>query len=140
MLALWLSAGVLAKASAQPPEPIAPLQRGDDYSSRSRKRVVYVKVQEQLEVIEQVAKAARKRPVKPRQIEAVRDAVEALTEARVDPIALVNIEAAADALKTATAGRMAFAKALDRYTEIIRAEQVRKKRNEEAAFVLLLAT
>ena len=140
MLTLWLATGVIARQAEQPPEPLAPVQRGDGYSGRSKSRVVHVVVEEQLEVIEQVAKAARKRPIKPRQIEAVRDAIEVLTEARAAPVALVNIEAAADALQAATAGRMAFAKALERHVETIRTEQRRRKRNEEAAFVLLLTS
>jgi hypothetical protein len=139
MLTLWLATGVLARPDGQPPEPLAPVQRGDGFTVQPRKRVVHVEIEEQIEVIEQVAKAARKRPIKPHQIEAVREAVEVLTEARVAPIALFNIEAAADALQAATAGRMAFAKALERHAEAIRVEQKRRKRNEEAALVLLLA-
>jgi hypothetical protein len=117
------------------PEPVA-RSRGDDGGALRR---FWRDVEPLVATIERVAAVARKRKVSPTQIEAAQDAVEKLTEARVAPIAVAGIERAIDALQSATAGRMAFAKALERHAEAVRAEQKRRKRNEEAALVLLLA-
>jgi hypothetical protein len=120
----------------------APLSRGDDAGTIRKfwraKRTE--EIEERLAVIERVASTARKRKVSPAQIEAAENAVEWLTEARVAPIAVAGIEKAIDALNDATTRRMAFAKALERHAEAVRAEQKRRKRNNEAALVLLLVS
>lgn len=139
MLTLWLATGLLAGQSEAPPV-VRP--RGDDggelrkfWRSKSADEV-----EERLTTIERVASVARRRKVSPAQIEAAENAVGWLTEARVAPRAVEGIQDAIDALSSATARRMAFAKALERHAEAIRIEQRRRKRNEEAAFVLLLAS
>lgn len=119
-----------------PPEPV-PRSRGDDGGARRR---FWRDLEPHIETIEAVAASARKRPVTAARIEAAQTALEALTEAHAPPIAVAGIEHAIDALQAATAGRMAFAKALERHVAMIRAEHKRRKRNEEAAFVLLLAS
>lgn len=141
MLTLWLATGLLAGQPEAPPV-VVPVRRGGDggelrkfWRSKSTEEV-----EERLATIERVASVARRRKVSPAQIEAAENAVEWLTEARVAPRAVEGIQDAIDALSSATARRMAFAKALERHAEAVRAEQRRRKRNEEAAFVLLLAS
>lgn len=140
MIALWLATGVLAKTDGQPPEPIA-RPRGDDAGTLRRfwqsKRTE--EIEERLAVIERVAAVAKRRKVSLAQIEAAQDAIEWLTEAQAAPIAVAGIEQLVDALNAAATRRMAFAKALERHAEAVRVEQKRRKRNEEAALVLLLA-
>lgn len=117
--------------------------RADGGPSIQPRRQINVHIIEEterrIETIERVAKVARRRKPTPAQVEAVSDAVEWFTEARVAPIAVSRIEDAVDALNAATTRRMAFAKALERQVEAIRVEQARRKRNEEAAFVLILS-
>ena len=136
MLTHLLLTGFLAKAV----EPQRAL-RGDDGGTLRKfwraKRTE--EIEERLAVIERVASVARRRKVSPAQIEAAESAVEWLTEARAAPIAVAGIEQLVDALNAATTRRMAFAKALERHAEAVRVEQKRRKRNEEAALVLLLA-
>ena len=137
------STSLTFSVSEQPEQLNDASRRGDGYSvqrsSRKPRQTIVEIYEEQIETIERAAKTARKRKPSPAVIEAAQEAIEWLTEARVAPIAVAGIERAVDALNAATLGRMAFAKALERHTETIRAEQKRKKRNEEAALVLLLA-
>jgi hypothetical protein len=116
-------------------------RRGDDGGTLRRfwraKRTE--EIEERLAVIERVASTARKRKVSPAQIEAAQDAIEWLTEANAAPIAVAGIEHVVDALNAATTRRMAFAKALERHAEAVRVEQKRRKRNDEAALVLMLS-
>jgi hypothetical protein len=140
MLAIWLAAGVLASQQEAPPQPVI-RPRGDDGGELRQfwRAKQTEEIEERLAVLDRVASTARRRKVSPAQIEAAETAVEWLTEARVAPISVAGIETAIDALNAATSRRMAFAKALERHTDMIRAEQKRRKRNEEAAFVLLMA-
>jgi vacuolar-type H+-ATPase subunit I/STV1 len=140
MLAIWLAAGVLGKQAEAPPE-VVPRRLGDDGGQLRRfwRAKQTEEIEERLAVLDRVASTARRRKVSPAQIEAAEAAVEWLTEARVAPIAVAGIETAIDALNAATSRRMAFAKALERHAETIRADQKRRKRNDEATLVLMLS-